>query len=140
MKDRGLRVKLALDDSGRIGGMIQYVPIAFSPAEGWDLYFILCIWVHGHKQGRGDFRNQGMGKALLRAAEEDAKSLGAAGMAAWFRKQGYRTADKTGIRRLLWKPFSERAEPPRWIDERKRPEKTEGKSPLRLLSTAGVRR
>ena len=27
MKERGLRVKLALDDAGQVGGMIQYVPI-----------------------------------------------------------------------------------------------------------------
>ena len=27
MKDRGLRVKLALDDNENVGGMIQYIPI-----------------------------------------------------------------------------------------------------------------
>ena len=27
MKDRGLRVKLARDESGTVGGMIQYLPI-----------------------------------------------------------------------------------------------------------------
>lgn len=26
-KDRGLRVKLALDDTGTVGGMIQYLPV-----------------------------------------------------------------------------------------------------------------
>ena len=33
-KDRGLRVKLALDDNGTVGGMIQYLPIEQSPAAG----------------------------------------------------------------------------------------------------------
>jgi hypothetical protein len=38
MKEKGLRVKLALGDDGRVGGMIQYVPIEVSPgAEGKDL-------------------------------------------------------------------------------------------------------
>ena len=62
MKDRGLRVKLALDDQGVPGGMIQYVPIDYSVAEGNDLYFINCIWVHGYKQGRGDFRKLAYGQ------------------------------------------------------------------------------
>ena len=58
IKDRGLRVKLALDDNGVVGGMIQYLPAEHSFIEGNGLYFIPCIWVHGHKQGRGDFRKR----------------------------------------------------------------------------------
>jgi len=68
MKGMGLRVKLAIDDSGNAGGMIQYVPIEESFIEGNDLYFITCIWVHGYKKGRGNFQKKGMGKALLQAA------------------------------------------------------------------------
>jgi len=64
----GLRAKFAVDDNGVEGGMIQYGPIEHSFVDGSDLYFIYCIWVHGHKQGRGDFRGCGMGKALLQAA------------------------------------------------------------------------
>ncbi len=45
MKDKGLRVKLAEDDNGVIGGMIQYVPVEYSNGEGTNLYFINCIWV-----------------------------------------------------------------------------------------------
>ena len=129
MRDKGLRVKLALDDGGQVGGMIQYVPIEQSPANGEGLYFINCIWVHGHKQGRGNFQKRGMGKALLEAAEEDAKALGAKGMAAWgvllpfwmkarwFKKRGYTKADRQGIRVLMWKSFAENALPPKWIKE-----------------------
>ena len=76
MKDKGLRVKLAQDDNGIIGGMIQYVPIEYSTFTGKNLYVVLCIWVHGHKEGRGDFRKKGMGKALLKAAEEERKKVG----------------------------------------------------------------
>ncbi len=51
--------------------------------EHRSLYFILCIWVHGHKQGPGNLQKRGMGKALLQAAEDDARDLGAKGIAAW---------------------------------------------------------
>ena len=140
MKDRGLRVKLAKGDDGRLGGMIQYLPIEHSSAEGKGLYFVLCVWVHGYRQGRGNFQKRGMGTALLAAAEADARELGAKGMAAWglwlpiwmkaswFKRRGYRKADRQGLRVLLWKPFTNDAEAPRWIPETKRkPEKTPGK-------------
>jgi len=146
MKDRGLGVKLALDDKGEVGGMIQYVPIELSPgAEGKDLYFVLCIWVHGHKKGPGNFQKRGMGRALLQAAEEDAKERGAKGMAAWgmaipvfmraswFKRHGYKPADKMGMQVLLWKPFSEDARPPRWIRQKKTPETTPGKVTVTAL-------
>jgi GNAT superfamily N-acetyltransferase len=138
-RDKGLRVKLALDDSGEVGGMIQYLPIEHSPAEGADLYFILCIWVHGHEQGRGDFQKRGMGKALLAAAEEDARALGAKGMAAWglwlpiwmkaswFKRQGYKRTDRDGFRVLVFKPFQDDAREPKWIRRRKTPEPIPGK-------------
>lgn len=136
MKNKGLRVKLALDDNGQVGGMIQYTPAEHSFIEGKDLYFINCIWVHGHKEGRGNFQKQGMGKALLQAAEDDARALGAKGMAAWgiplpfwmkaswFRKQGYTRVDQQGFLGgvLLWKPFTQDAVPPKWINPKKKPE------------------
>lgn len=53
-----MRVKLALNESEAVGGMIQYVPIEHSLVEGKDLYFINCIWVHGHKKGRGNFQRR----------------------------------------------------------------------------------
>jgi GNAT superfamily N-acetyltransferase len=138
-RDGGLRVKLAEDERGTVGGMIQYLPIEQSPAAGHGLYFILCIWVHGHRQGRGDFRKRGMGTALLRAAEEDARTLGAKGMAAWgvalpfwmraswFRKHGYRKADGMGMTVLMWKPFADDAEAPKWIRPKKKPKPEAGK-------------
>jgi GNAT superfamily N-acetyltransferase len=128
-RERGLRVKLALDDEDRPLGMIQYVPIELSPAEGEDLYMILCIWVHGHEQGVGDAQGRGIGTALLAAAEEDARRLGAKGMAAWglhlpvwmkaswFKKHGYRGVDRIGVRELVWKPFVAGAQEPRWVQE-----------------------
>ena len=138
-RDKGLRVKLAVDDMGTVGGMIQYVPVERSPVQGAGLYFILCIWVHGYKQGRGDHRKKGMGTALLEAAEADARALGAKGMAAWgvslpfwmraswFRKHGYRKADGMGMMALMWKPFVDDATAPLWIRPKKRPQPEPGK-------------
>lgn len=137
---RGLRAKLALDDAGTPGGMIQYLPIEESTVDGEGLYFIPCVWVHGHRQGRGNFQGRGMGRALLAAAEEDARARGAKGMAAWglwlpfwmraswFRRHGYRTADRIGIASLVWKAFTEDARPPRWFRRTLRPlEETPGR-------------
>ncbi|MBA7669205.1 hypothetical protein ES703_77333 [subsurface metagenome] len=139
MKDKGLMVKLAVNDSGDVGGMIQYAPIEHTFIEGEDVYFIYCIWVHGYKKGRGNFQKKGMGKALLQAAEADAKDKGAKGIAAWgvslpfwmkaswFRKQGYTRVDKQGIQVLLWKPLSDDAIPPSWVVEKKKPGSIPGK-------------
>ncbi len=138
--ERGLRAKLALDDEGRVGAMIQYLPIEHSTVAGEGLYFIPCVWVHGHKQGRGDFRGHGMGSALLEAAEADARALGAKGMAAWglwlpvwmraswFKRHGYRKAERQGVSLLMWKPFASDAKPPRWYPKGKTlPEPVPGK-------------
>jgi GNAT superfamily N-acetyltransferase len=140
MSGLGLEVKLAIDADGAVGGMIQYLPIERSPAVGRGLEFILCVWVHGHAQGRGDFRGRGMGTALLEAAEADARGRGAGGMAAWglalpiwmraswFKRHGYRRADRRGIASLVWKPFARDAEAPRWpASTGRRPEPVPGK-------------
>lgn len=138
MKDNGLRVKIAVEDD-KACGMIQYLPIEQSYVEGRDLYFINCIWVHGHKQGIGNHQKKGLGRALLAAAEEDARSNRAKGIAAWgvsmpfwmraswFKKHGYAKVDKEGMMVLLWKPFSQDAAPPSWIKEKRKPEKIPGK-------------
>ena len=138
--EQGLRAKLAVNDDGVEGGMIQYGPIEHSFVDGTGLYFIYCIHIHGYKQGRGNFQKKGMGRALLAAAEEDARQLGAAGMAAWgvwlpfwmkaswFKKHGYTKADRQGISVLVWKSFSDRARAPRWFPRtRKQPERIPGK-------------
>ena len=146
MKDRGLRVKIALDDAGRASGMIQYVPVEHSRAEGHDLYLVQCIWVHGYDEGLGNVQGRGIGQALLQAAEQDARALGAKGMAAWglafphwmpaawYEKHGYVEVDRVGVDVLVWKPFSEGATPPRWL----RPRKAPGVTPGQVTVTAFV--
>jgi N-acetylglutamate synthase-like GNAT family acetyltransferase len=146
MQEKGLRVKLARNDVGVIAGMIHYAPIEHSWIEGKDLYFVYCIWVHGHKKGRGDLRKHGTGKVLLHAAEEDVKNLQAKGLvvwglllpffmrAGWFKKHGYRKVDRNGISVLLWKTFSNDAIPPRWIRAKKKPEMIPGKVVVTALA------
>ncbi|MFH1148956.1 MAG: GNAT family N-acetyltransferase [Actinomycetota bacterium] len=139
-QQHGLRAKLAVDDNGVVGGMIQYLPIEHSFVDGSGLYMIHCIWVHGYKQGRGNFQKRGMGKALLAAAEEDARQRGAKGVAAWgvwlpfwmkaswFKKHGYHKTDRQGMSVLLWNPFTDDATPPRWFPKRaKQPDQVPGK-------------
>ncbi len=139
MKDKGLKVKLAFDDSGSAGGMIQYYPAEYSNTDGKDMYFISCIWVHGHKEGRGNYQGKGMGEALLTAAEEDAAGSGASAIAAWglwlpfwmraawYKKHGYVKTDSDGMAVLLWKRFKDGAVPPKWIRQRKKPSGEKGR-------------
>ena len=146
MKDKGLRVKLAQDDDGAVVGMIQYLPIEHSSAEGRGLHFIQCIWVHGYSEGIGNRQGRGAGRLLLHAAEEDARRLGAKGMAAWgmdfpdwfpvswYAANGYAEADKNGHAVLAWKPFADDAQPPRWKQPTgKRPDLTPGKVTVTAL-------
>jgi GNAT superfamily N-acetyltransferase len=130
---RGVRGKLAVNDAGTLAGMIQYLPIEESTVDGTGLQFITCIWVHGHPQGRGNLQGHGLGRALLAAAEDDARALGAKGMAAWglwlpfwmkaswFKKHGYRAVDRNGMASLLFKRFEAEARPPRWFRRSKKP-------------------
>ena len=139
MEEKSLRVRLAVDDKGEVGGMIEYMPIEDAFAIGQELYFINCIWVHGYKKGRGNFQGRGMGEALLSCAEEDARELGAKGMAAWglslplwmkaswFKKHGYKKVDRIGMMTLLMKPFSDDVTPPKWIRVNYTPELTPGR-------------
>jgi GNAT superfamily N-acetyltransferase len=138
-RGQGLRVKLAQKGPEEIVGMIHYLPIEHAPALGQDLNYVYCIWVHGYPQGVGNWQNRGIGTRLLEAAEQDARELGAKGIAAWgillpffmrskwFRRHGYRRADRDGMLELVWKPFTADASPPQLIRRRKVPQAIPGR-------------
>jgi GNAT superfamily N-acetyltransferase len=143
---RGLSVKLARDENGTIGGMIQYAPTECSFTELKGAYFVYCIWIPDPKKGTS-LRGRGIGKALLAAAEADVrqrkgKGLAVWGMrlpfwmkASWFKKQGYRPVDRLGMAVLLWKPFTPDAEAPRWDRPRKLPELLPGRVVVAAFTT-----
>ena len=140
-RDRGVAVKLAIDDDGTVAGMIQYVPRPLAPFVSGDdgIWVVHCIWVHIYTDGIGDRGGKGMGQALLRAAEEDMRTRGARGVAAWgitvpewmnvpwFERHGYHLVDTQGWLGLVFKAFDPDVDDPRWIRERKRPEPIPGK-------------
>ncbi|MEZ5082908.1 MAG: GNAT family N-acetyltransferase [Bacteroidales bacterium] len=148
MKSSGLRVKLARDEDGTITGMIQYFPIEQSWVQGKDLYFIGCIWVPSHIKGKGNYQNQGIGTALLNAAEKDVAQIGSKGIvawgaalpvwmkASWYKKRGYKSIDRKGFLGdvLLWKKLAEDAQPPKWNKQKKFPEKDSEKVKITCLN------
>lgn len=99
--DEGLRIKmLNLSEGGR--GFIEYIPgeYAWRPVEASGYLFIHCLWVVGKSKGNG------YAKMLLRECLDDAKSIGAQGVAMvtsegnWLvgrkllRSRGFRSVDE----------------------------------------------
>jgi len=138
MVKKGLRVKMAKDENGQVGGMIQYGPAENSFPGVKELFFVYCIWVKRDKKKK-NFQKKGMGTALLQAAEADVKAKEAKGLvvwgikfpfwmkASWFKKKGYHVIDKLGMAVLLWKSFAEDAIPPKWERPHKKPQRIPGK-------------
>jgi len=159
MKRCGLRVKLAITDHNIVGGMIEYVPIERSPAAGAGLYFVNCLWVIGYDEApAGNLQGKGLGHALLEAAERGARQLGAQGMAAWashttwctsmkltewYAKHGYVVADShvdpgafgCPVHDLVWKRFTRKARPPRWIRAKRKLELVPGKVTVTVFNS-----
>ncbi len=129
MKDEGLIVKLALDDDGEVAGMIQSLPVEHTHVLGENLHFLLCIWVHGHREDVGNRQGHGLGTALLTALEEEARAQGALGVAAWgmalpfwmkagwYKRHGYEKVERDGLATLVWKPFGDAARAPAWMHD-----------------------
>jgi hypothetical protein len=138
----GLGVKLAIDEDGVVAGMIQYSDRQLAPfvVAGEGTWVIHCIWVHVYEGGIGNRGGRGMGPALLRAAEEDMRTLGARGVAAWgiltdewmnapwFERHGYRRVDEQGFLGLTFKAFDPDMEEPRFRKEVNRPPPIPGKA------------
>lgn len=120
-----LNVIMKTEDNDHVG-MIQYVPIEYSIAEGRNMYFIQCIWVNGYEEAFGPKQKKGYGKELLKKAVEDAREKGADAIvawtykdddwlpASWYEKQGFSLIDTELYYELLWMPFRD-VEPPKLV-------------------------
>ena len=147
MKEKGLGVLIAKNPRNEHVGMIQYLPSEYTNVQAENTYHVFCTWVHAYKgKGVGDQRNQGIGKALLKAAEADIRSRNAAGItawglgipvwmkASWYRKQGYVKTDKNGMAVLMWKPLRGDAPKPVWRKPAESLSEPGGNDKIRVLS------
>ncbi len=112
----GMGAKIAYSE-GRSAGFVNYLPIEVAPApvEGKNALFIMCINVGG------DWEGKGIGRALVKAVEEQAASSGLGGVAtigtgghmpaSLYEHLGFQTADRHHDCRLMWKPFGD-TQPP----------------------------
>ena len=122
----GLRVKVALCN-GEHAGMLYMMPIEVSPwgPIGEDLMVIQCLFVLSKYKGNG------IGKALMIEAEEEAKRQDTKGIvvvayywdfwfmpATFFEALGYEVVERAGETALLWKVFDESAIAPKLLSRR----------------------
>jgi GNAT superfamily N-acetyltransferase len=126
-KDKGLRAKLLIDDDEQFVGLCQYIPIEHSHLVGEKLMAILCMWVHGYEHLVGNQQGKGYGRFMLEQIEEDSRSAGMSGIAAWgmdfpywnpvsfYEHMGYSRADEDQPVVLVWKAFEPDAEAPRLL-------------------------
>ena len=134
MHDKGVRAKVALHNGQRVG-FLYVMPIEVSPwgPLGRDLMVIPCLYV----QEKG--KDKGIGRALLEAAEEEARSQGKKGLvtiayyhdfwfmpATFFERVGFsRVRSRTvpaegpnaflGKEAILWKVSDPLAQPPEFL-------------------------
>jgi len=153
MHDIGLRVKVAFLE-GKPAGFLHLIPIEYSPwgPIGKDLMFSPCLCVDDKWKGKG------LGKALLQAAEEEArkqekKALVTYGYygdfwfmpASFFEKHGFSVVERRKVTSegqkdllneivLLWKVFDETAEPPQFLNPKYEFKPVDGKVVVDLFS------
>ena len=142
--EKGLRIKVALVD-GKHAGFLYLYPIETSPwgPVGKDLMIITCLVAHSK------FKNQGVGKALMNTAEEEARKQDKKGVvlygyywdrrwfmdAPYFEKLGYEVVQRKNNEALLWKRFNDSAQPPRFFEIRYKFKPVKGKVVVDLFYT-----
>lgn len=143
-EEKGLRIKVALV-GGKHAGFIYLYPIETSPwgPKGKDLAVITCLVSHSK------FKNQGIGKALMQAAEEDARAQGKNGIcvtgyywedmwfmpAEFFEHLGYTEVQRKDNAALFFKKFTDDAQPPRFFESKYKFKPVEGKVVVDLFHT-----
>lgn len=137
----GARAKVALVD-GKRRGFVNVMPIELCPVEplGTDLMSIPCLFVSYRPSGSG------IGRALIVAAEEEAKLQGKEGIVtignyndfwfmpgSFFEKCGYTVVKKKGERAIMWKVFKGAPNPPVFFKENSETSLISGKIVLDLF-------
>ncbi|MFX0003600.1 MAG: GNAT family N-acetyltransferase [Candidatus Hodarchaeota archaeon] len=125
MEKYGLKVKVALLDCIH-AGFLYLMPIEINPwsIEGRDLMVFPCL------VSRSKFARKGVGKKLIKAAEEETKAQNRRGIATvgyfwdfWFMPAdyfvnlGFKVGEKRGEEAILWKQFGQNAEEPHFRKE-----------------------
>jgi GNAT superfamily N-acetyltransferase len=141
MQEQSLRVKVALLD-GQHAGFLYLLPIEVAPAGpvGRDLSVIQCLTVRNSLQGHG------VGRALIAAAEEEARKQGRKGIvvtgfyhdfwfmpAPFFEECGFTVARREGNTAILWKTFDDQAQAPAFVERHYRFWPVEGKVAIDLF-------
>ncbi|MFC1526424.1 GNAT family N-acetyltransferase [Candidatus Latescibacterota bacterium] len=126
MHVHGLRVKVAVDDGEHVG-FLYCMPIERAPwgPVGRDLMVIQCLVVQDKVKGHG------VGRELVQAAEDEARTQGKRGVAAiafyhdfwllpasFYEACGYRVVRRKGASAVMWKAFDSSAEPPDFLEPR----------------------
>jgi len=123
MREKGLRVKVASINGTRVG-FVYVMPIEISPwgPLGRELMVIPCLYV------LPDMQHQGVGRALISEAEEEARWQSRKGIctigyvhdfwfmpAAFFEKLGFKEVSRKGTAAIMWKTYELDAEPPSFL-------------------------
>ena len=126
MEKYGLKVKVALLDDLH-AGFLYIMPIEINPwqIQGKDLMVFPCL------VSQSKFSDKGVGKELIKAAEEETYKQNRKGIATigyfwdfWFMpatfflKLSFKVAEKRGEEAILWKKFDKKAEPPHFREEK----------------------
>lgn len=119
--DEGLRLKIMKDEAEKPMAFIEYIPadLAWRPVNAPNFMFIHCIYTYSNKT-----KGQGLGSALVKACEDDARARGMAGVCnmtsngAWvttkelFAKNGFEQVDARGRFELMAKQWDDSADNP----------------------------
>lgn len=133
--NKGLKIKIATDITGKQIGFIEYIPaeLSWRPIKADNFYFIQCIALFVK-----DAKEKGVGTYLIQQCESDAKANGKSGISAmssdgpWianktlYEKNNFRVAQKLDRFELMVKLFDPRANTPQFIDWTKQQKKYVG--------------
>lgn len=123
--DQGLRMKIAVDSSGKQLGYIEYMPgeIAWRPVIAPNYFFIQCIVIFSN-----EIKNHGLGSVLVTECELDARKNFKSGICTmssngpWvaknylFEKNNFTVAESLDRFDLMIKAFDSIAPTPKIID------------------------